>query len=201
MLRQRIKTRTSPVAAIGWALAVVLAGALVWYGLMLLLLALKLSPGVVDTISGYRTAFDFLAGLTPQDIGATTRLIAGVAGLLAFLLFGYGALKMLPRPRLARGSVTLADDEIGTVELRPRAAERIAEVAALENPAVSAAAGRLGDEELTVDLHVSRAREVAEAMRDVQRRVREAIERHGLPAQAVNVTLTGFDRATRRELS
>lgn len=186
---------------IGWALAVVFAGALVWYGLMLLLLALKLSPGVVDTISGYRTAFDFLAGLTPQDIGATTRLIAGVAGLLAFLLFGYGALKMLPRPRLARGSVTLADDEIGTVELRPRAAERIAEVAALENPAVSAAAGRLGDEELTVDLHVSRAREVAEAMRDVQRRVREAIERHGLPAQAVNVTLTGFDRATRRELS
>lgn len=186
---------------IGWALAVVFAGALVWYGLMLLLLALKLSPGVVDTISGYRTAFDFLVGLTPQDIGATTRLIAGVAGLLAFLLFGYGALKMLPRPRLARGSVTLADDEIGTVELRPRAAERIAEVAALENPAVSAAAGRLGDEELTVDLHVSRAREVAEAMRDVQRRVREAIERHGLPAQAVNVTLTGFDRATRRELS
>ena len=201
MLRQRIKTRTSPVAAIGWALAVVFAGALVWYGLMLLLLALKLSPGVVDTISGYRTAFDFLVGLTPQDIGATTRLIAGVAGLLAFLLFGYGALKMLPRPRLARGSVTLADDEIGTVELRPRAAERIAEVAALENPAVSAAAGRLGDEELTVDLHVSRAREVAEAMRDVQRRVREAIERHGLPAQAVNVTLIGFDRATRRELS
>ena len=201
MLRQRIKTRTSPVAAIGWALGVVFAGALVWYGLMLLLLALKLSPGVVDTISGYRTAFDFLAGLTPQDIGATTRLIAGVAGLLAFLLFGYGALKMLPRPRLARGSVTLADDEIGTVELRPRAAERIAEVAALENPAVSAAAGRLGDEELTVDLHVSRAREVAEAMRDVQRRVREAIERHGLPAQAVNVTLIGFDRATRRELN
>jgi uncharacterized alkaline shock family protein YloU len=201
VLRQRIKTRTSPVAVIGWALAVVFAGALVWYGLMLLLLALKLSPGVVDTISGYRTAFDFLAGLTPQDIGATTRLIAGVAGLLAFLLFGYGALKMLPRPRLARGSVTLADDEIGTVELRPRAAERIAEVAALENPAVSAAAGRLGDEELTVDLHVSRAREVAEAMRDVQRRVREAIERHGLPAQAVNVTLIGFDRATRRELS
>ena len=201
MLRQRIKTRTSPVAAIGWALGVVFAGALVWYGLMLLLLALKLSPGVVDTISGYRTAFDFLAGLTPQDIGATTRLIAGVAGLLAFLLFGYGALKMFPRPRLARGSVTLADDEIGTVELRPRAAERIAEIAALENPAVSAAAGRLGDEALTVDLHVSRAREAAEAMRDVQWRVRAAIERHGLPAQAVNVTLTGFDRATRRELN
>ena len=201
MLRQRIKTRTSPVAAIGWVVLVIFALALMWYGLMLLLLALGVAGGVVDTISGYRTAFDFLAGLTPQDIGATTRLIAGVAGLLAFLLFAYAAWKMLPRPRLARGSMTLADDEIGTIELRPRAAERIAELAAFENPAVSAAAGRLGDDELTVNVHVSRAREVAEAMRDVQRRVREALERHELPAQTVNVTLTGFDRARKRELS
>lgn len=201
MLRQRITSSTSPVAAIGWIVLVIFALALIWYGLMLLLLALGVPGGFVDTISGYRTAFDFLAGLTPQDIGATTRLIAGVAGLIASVVFGYTALKMLPRPRLARGSMTLADDEIGTIELRPRAAERIAELAAFENPAISAAAGRLGDNELTVNVHISRAREVAEAMRDVQRRVRDALERHELPAQTVNVTLTGFDRATRRELS
>jgi uncharacterized alkaline shock family protein YloU len=201
VLRQRITSSTSPVAAIGWIVLVIFALALIWYGLMLLLLALGVPGGFVDTISGYRTAFDFLAGLTPQDIGATTRLIAGVAGLIAFVVFGYTALKMLPRPRLARGSMTLADDEIGTIELRPRAAERIAELAAFENPAISAAAGRLGDNELTVNVHISRAREVAEAMRDVQRRVRDALERHELPAQTVNVTLTGFDRATRRELS
>ena len=174
---------------------------LIWYGLMLVLLALGVAGGFVDAISGYRSAFDFLTGLTPRDIGGTTRLIAGLAGLVAFLVFGYAALKMLPRPRLARGSLTLADDEIGTIELRPRAAERIAELAAFENPAVSAAAGRLGDDELNVNVHVSRAREAAEAMRDVQRRVREALERHELPAHTVNVTLTGFDRAARRELS
>jgi uncharacterized alkaline shock family protein YloU len=196
MLRQRITTRTSPVAAIGWIVLVLFALALVWYGLMLLLLALNVPAGTVDTISGYRTAYGFLADLTPADIGWQTRLIAGVAGLLAFLLFGFAALKMLPRPRFARGSMTLADDEVGRIEMQPRAVERIAEIAAQENPAVSAVAGRLGDEELTVDLHVSRARELPDAMRDVQRRVREALERHDLPARTVNVTLTGFDRAT-----
>jgi len=201
MLRQRIRARTSPLAAIGWVVLVLFAGALAWYGLMLLLLALGVPAGTVDTISGYRTAFDFLAGLTPQDIGSRTRLIAGIAGLAAFLLFGFAALKMLPRPRLARGPVTLADDQSGTVEMRPRAVERIAEIAARENPAVSAAAGRLGDEDLTVNLHVSRAREAPEAMHDAQRHVREALERHGLPVRTVNITLTGFDRATRRELS
>ncbi len=200
-MRQRVTARTSPVAAIGWVVLVLFAAALVWYGLMLVLLAAGVSPGVVDTISGYRTAYDFLAGLTADDIGAPTRLIAGIAGLLAFLLFGYVALKMLPRPRLARGAMEVSRDERGSVEMRPRAVERIAEVAALESPAVSAATGRMGDEALTVDMHVSRAREVAEAMRDAQRRVREALERHDLPPRAVNVTLTGFDRATRRELS
>ncbi|MBA3421774.1 MAG: Asp23/Gls24 family envelope stress response protein [Thermoleophilaceae bacterium] len=201
MLRQRIRARTSPLAAIGWVVLVLFAVALVWYGLMLLLLALKVPPGTVDTISGHRTAFDFLAGLTPRDIGSETRLIAGIAGLVAFLLFAFAALKMLPRPHFTRGPMSLADDEIGTIEMRPRAVERIAEIAAREDPAVSAAAGRLGNEELTVNLHVSRAREVPEAMHEAQRHVREALERHGVPAGTVNVTLTGFDRATRRELS
>ena len=201
MLRQRIRARTSPLAAIGWVVLVLFAGALAWYGLMLLLLAFKAPPGTVDTISGYWTAFAFLAGLAPQDIGSDTRLIAGIAGLVSFLLFGFAALKMLPRPRLARGSVTLADDQGGTVELRPRAVERIAEIAARGNPVVSAAAGRLGDRDLTVNVHVSRAREVPEAMHDAQRHVREALERHGVAVGTVNITLTGFDRANRRELS
>ncbi len=201
MLRQRIRARTSPLAAIGWVVLVLFAGALAWYGLMLLLLALKAPPGTVDTISGYRTAFAFLAQLTPEDIGSDTRLIAGIAGLVAFLIFAFAALKMLPRPRLARGPVTLADDQSGRVELRPRAVERIAEIAARENPAVSAAAGRLGDEDLTVNLHVSRARETPEVMHDAQRHVREALERHGLPVGTVNITLAGFDRTKRRELS
>ncbi len=39
-----------------------LALALVWYGVMVILLAAKVSPHTVNSISAYRTIYDTLAG-------------------------------------------------------------------------------------------------------------------------------------------
>lgn len=201
MLRQRLRARTSPLAYLGRALLVLASLALVWYGIMLLLLALKFSPDTVNALSGYRDAYDYLAGLDEDDASGRVRLIAGLAGLAAFFLFGLLAWKEIPRPYLARSELALDDEPRGVVTVEPRAIERAAESAALEHPGVSSASARFGSDDVAVDVEVRRAREVAGALHAVQGRVREALRRHGLPALPVNVTLTGFDRKQRRELA
>ncbi len=199
MPRQRLRTRTSPIAYLGRAVLVILALGLVWYGLMLALLALKVSPSAIDAISGYRTAYDYLAGLTAADVGGSTRLVTALVGTGAFLFFGYLAVKEIPRPYLARSDLRIAEDDRGVVDVKPRAIERIAETAAYGHPAVSSATGRYGDE-LSVDLGVNRARDLNQTLSDVQQRVLHALQRHELPPTPVVVTLTGFDRKQRREL-
>ncbi len=201
MPRQRLRSRTSPIAYVGRAILVLVAVGLVWYGLMMVLLALKVSPGAIDAISGYRTAYDYLAALAANDVGGSTRLVTALAGGAGFLFFGYLALKEIPRPYLARSDLRLKEDDRGVVDLRPRAIERIAETAACEHPAVSSATGRYGTDELAVDLGVKRARDIDKTMSDVQDRVLHALHNHELPPTPVVVTLTGFDRKQRRELS
>lgn len=201
MFRQRLRARSSPLAYLGRALLVLACLALVWYGLMLLLLALKFSPETVNTLSGYRDAYDYLAALDEEDATGQVRLIAGLAGLASFFLFAFLAWKEVPRPYLARSELVLADEPRGVVTVEPRAIERVAESAALEQQGVSSATARFGSDDVAIDVEVRRAREVAGALRAVQARVREALRRHGLPAVPVNVTLTGFDRKQRRELA
>lgn len=201
MWRQRLRLTRSPLAFLGRASLLILALGLVWYGAMTMLLAVKVDPGAVESISGYRAAFDFLAGLTPVDIDDQVRLIVGLTGLAAFLASGYLALKELPRPHLTRSSVGIVSGELGSTDVSPRALERVAEIAAAEHPAVSATAGRLNDDTMSVNLRVDRARDVPAALRGAQERIRAALELHGVPVNAVDVTVTGFDRSTRRELS
>ena len=201
MLRQRVRGRTSPLLVVGRVVTLVFALALVWYGLMTLLLALKVSPSTVNSISGYRTTFDWLSGLSPTKVdGATTRGIVAGAGVLAFLVFGYLALKQLPRPYLGRHDLDLPSDERGEVTVEPRAIERLAEVAATRHPAVTDARGRYAIDDLSVDLTVRRARDLADTLREAQLRVVHALEQHELPAIPVHVTLTGYDQRHRREL-
>ena len=64
MLRQRLRERTSPLMFVGRLVTLVFALALIWYGLMTVLLALKVAPSTVNTISGYRTAFSFRRNAT-----------------------------------------------------------------------------------------------------------------------------------------
>ena len=198
--RQRIRERPSVLMVVGRIVPLVLALGLIWYGLMLVLLALKVSPSAVNAISGYRTAFNYLSGLTPDDVdGGVTRAIIAGSGIAAFLVFGYLAFKQLPRPYLARRELPLAADEHGEVSVEPRAIERIAEVAASRHSAVTDARGRYSVDDLAVDVSVRRARDLATTLHDAQQRVADALEEHELPAMAVNITLTGYDRQ-RREL-
>jgi hypothetical protein len=199
--RQRVKLRTPLLGHLVAGLTIVLALALLWYGLMVVLLAVKVSPHTVNSLSAYRSLYDDAADLNAGDFTTARRLIAGFAGFFAFLLFLYLAFKAWPRPYIARGAVTLRAGADGETIVAPRAFERVAEVAACGNPDVTSAQGRLGDEELIVAVDSRRAAAVADTLRDVHRRVGAALERHELPGLRVNVTLTGYDRTTRRELS
>jgi hypothetical protein len=200
VFRQRLRVGSSPLALLGRIVLVLFALALVWYGAMLVLLALKVSPHTVNELSGYRTAYNYLAGLQPHDITDGTRLIAGLAGLVGFVVFGYLAFKELPRPHLTRSELRLSEGERGTVDVAPRAIERAVEGAALERDDVEDAAARYSGDELSVNLSVTRASELPDILRAVRARAREQLLAHGLPALPVNVTLTGYHRTRRREL-
>ncbi|MGI8709952.1 MAG: hypothetical protein ACR2LA_03040 [Acidimicrobiales bacterium] len=202
MPRQRIKTRSSPVSLLGRLLLVLFCLAAIWYGLMILLLIAGIPLDTVDLISGYRTAYGFLAGLGGKALKPPASLIVAAAGILGFLLFGFLAYKELPRPYATRRRLALPGDERGDVAVEPRAIERVAESAAFQNPAVSAAAGRYQREDLAIDVHVNRSRDALDTLRDVQRRVAEALSQHELPSVPVTVTLTGFDQPQpHREIS
>ena len=81
MVRQRLRIGSSPLALLGRIVLVLFALALVWYGAMLVLLAFKVSPHTVNQLSGYRSAYNYLAGLEPQDI--TDDILFGAKTLLA----------------------------------------------------------------------------------------------------------------------
>lgn len=198
-IRQRLRGRDSPLAILGLLLLVPVALALIWYGAMLVALAFKVDPETVNTISGYRDVYDFLAGLVPADFTSTVRLITALGGLAAFLLFGLLALKQVPRPYLARGPLTLAGDERGTLTVEPRAVERAAEVAACAHPSVTDATGRYVENGIELEIDVKRAGDLPDTLREVQQRVGEALRQHDLPDGPVSVTLAGFDSG-RREL-
>jgi hypothetical protein len=197
MFRQRLRIGTSPLVLLGRILLILVAMALVWYGAMLVLLALKVSP---HTVSGYRSAYDYLAGRKASDITSDTRLIAGLAGLAGFLVFGYLAVKEIPRPHLTRTDLRLLDEQRGAVDVAPRAIERAVEGAALERDDIQDATARYATNDLTVNVTVTRARELPEIVRAVRARSREQLVTHGLPELPVNVTLTGYQRTRRREL-
>lgn len=204
MIRQRVRLRRPVAVQLVRLFTIALGVALAWYGLMVVLLAVKVSPQTVNDISGYRTVYHWAAGLRPADFTTVVSLIAGFGGLLVFLVFLALAAACLPRPYLARGSVDLVPidgDARGSTSVNPRALERVAELAAYGNDNVVSAAGRLGDHELSIDIGVKRARPVADTLGDVHTRVQADLRRHELPDFPVNVILTTLQRNHRRELA
>ena len=202
MLRQRVRSRGFALSHIVARLLVIaLALALLWYGAMVILLAFKVSPDTVDSISGYRTAYDYLTGLTPDDITSDVRLVVGLGGLAVFLLFGYLVWREIPRPYLARSDLQLSGGDRGAVDVNARAVERVAEQAALEHDGVADARGLYHDDALTLEIVARGARNVPATLSAVREQAAESLDRHDLPALPVNVTLTGLDRKNRRELA
>ncbi len=200
MRRQRLRIGTSPFVVLGRIVLVLAALALVWYGAMLVLLAFKVSPHTVNQLSRYRSTYRYLAALKPRDITPDTRLIAGLAGLAGFLVFGYLAFKELPRPHLTRIQLRIVEDERGVVDVAPLAIERVVQGAALQNDAVQNAAARYATDELTVNISVTRAHALPDILRTVRATAHEQLAIHGLPELPVNVTVTDFQRTRRREL-
>ncbi len=203
MIRQRVNIRRGAGALLVRAVTVLFALALVYGGVLDALLALKLhnlGPAKIDQISGYRTAYHWLAGLHASQFTTAISLIAGFGGLIVFLFFASLVLGAVPRPYFTRTDIDLPQAERGATVVRPRALERIAEVAARGNDHVIGATGRLGDGSLHVDVGVDTPRGLDEALADVRRRIGEELVRHDLPRIPVNVTLTGYE-PTRREPS
>jgi hypothetical protein len=202
VIRQRISLRRAQWGLVTRLLTIVFAVVLMYGGVMVVLLAVKVSPADIDRLSGYRTGYHWLTGLTHADFTTRVSLIAGFGGLLVFLLFAFLTLQSLPRPYLTRGEVGLPEPgERGATIVGPRSVERVAEVAAQGNDHVMGVTGRLGDGELHVDVGLDDAPTLTETLADVRRRVREQLERHQLPLIPVNVTLTGYERPTRRDPS
>ena len=199
MMRQRVNLRIAPWGLLTRVLTIVFALALIYGGVMVALLAAKISPHDVNSISGYRTIYDDAVSLRPSDFTTEVSLIAGFGGLLMFLVFAFLTLQSLPRPYFTRSEIDLPEDGRGLTTMRPRAMERVAEFAAQADPNVVSAAGRLSDEELNVDVGVTVAAEAVQTLSDVRRRVAEQLQEHGLPGLPVNVTLTGYERPTRRD--
>jgi hypothetical protein len=201
MPRQRVRERQSFLLLAGRLLALLVGLALAWYGLMALLLAVKVSAATANSLSGYRNAFNWISGLTPPDVdGSATRAIVAGAGVLSFLVFGYLAIKQLPRPYFARRDLPLVSDPQGELRVEPRVMERLAEVAASREAGIAAARGRYSVDDLAVEVTVRRARNVAATLKAAQDRVIGALAEHGLPSMPVNVTLSSYDRRERREL-
>jgi len=199
--RQRVNARTPRAALIGRALTLLLGLALVWYGLMVVLLAVKVSPHTVNSLSGYHTLYQDAAGLRRHDFTTVVRLIGAFAGLLVLLGFLYLLLRQVPVPRLTRHPLVLPESGRGQIVVEPRAVERIAETAAGRHARVAGAHGRLTDDELTVNVGVSSATFLAPTLTEVRREVHDALARHGLPAVPVHVIATAYTPRTGRELS
>lgn len=202
MLRQRLRVEGSAVAsAVGRVLVVVLGLALVYYGAMLVLLALKVDPATVNDLSGYRSAFDYLARLGPDDISASARGIAAAVALAIALPCAFLFWRGLPRARLTRHSVVLPETSPGLTEIQPRAIERAAKGAAVADPRVTGVRALYEDDGVLILVRTREATELVETLREVARLARESLARHQLDVDRVDVRLVSFNRKDRRELA
>lgn len=197
---RRLRLRSSlRISSLGVRAAALLAGAiLVFYGAMAALLAVKVSPQTIDSLSGYRSVYDALAAIAAVDVGGGARLIAGISGAASLLVLGLLALGALPRPRFGRPAQAISREEGRIVEVAPRAFERLAEVGAAREVAVSGTRARYADECLELAIEVDSADEAGRVLGSIAARARDELRGHGLPEPVVDVTLQSFQATTRR---
>ncbi len=201
MPRQRLHLESSALAnAVGRGLVALVGAAIAWYGLMTILLAFKVSPSTVNDISGYRTAFDYLSGLGPDDISSSDRLIVAIVAVALALIAAFLLWRALPRPHLARHAIEVEETERGRTEIGPRAVERAVESAALGHPDVIGARARYDDDRIDLAVTARGASRLVDTLREVEDRAFDSLATHELPPARVDVTLAGFDSPNGREL-
>jgi hypothetical protein len=198
---QRVRFRAFPLRFVTHVLVVLLGLALVWGGVTIVLLALKVAPGSVNASTGYRDLYQSITSVGPRNLRGATRAFIGGSGLLGFLVFGFVAYKSLPRPYRARHDIDLGHDRGGDLTVASRAVERIAEHTAVRDDRVLSATGLYSPEVLALNVSLRRSPDVTATLESVQTAVRRAIEMHGLPTVPVTVTLTGYQQHTPRELA
>jgi hypothetical protein len=202
MIRQRVHLRSARVADTALKLLVsLLACAAIFYGAMVVLAAVKVSPHTINEISAYRTIDDTLTSIDADTITDRDRIIVAVAGVLCLLVFAPLAWRALPRPYLGRTGVALEDrSEPGHTEIAPRAVERAGELAARDHPLVADAAARYdtGTVDVRLDLELSDDDDLIATLHAVQRRVRDRLGEHGVPGARVDVTFAELSSSTTR---
>lgn len=197
MIRRRpIGIRTRAIGRLGSALVALLALALIFYGLMVILLAVKVDPGFVNAISGYRTAFDALSGIGADSVDGVDRAIVAGAGLLAFVLFGLIAYGALPRPYLTRNDLHLRDGGRGVDVVAVKAVERIAERAA-RGGGVADASARYERNRLQLDLEIVPTGELLELADAVRGRLTAAFDTVQVPEPQTEISITGVEQPER----
>ncbi|MGI8411475.1 MAG: hypothetical protein ACR2LV_02200 [Solirubrobacteraceae bacterium] len=204
MLRGRVRARRFLLAdGLLRTITALLALALIWYGAMTVLLALKASPHGVNGVSAYHTIYTALAEIRATDITAKVRTIVAISGVACFLILAPLAWRALPRPYRTRGGVVdlSVDGDRGTTMIAPRVIERAVEVAALAHPAVVEAAGRCREHDVSLAVTVREAGELPDMLTAIQARVVGSLATLQLPRRPINVTLAGFDRSNQRKLA
>ncbi len=202
MLRQRVRAESSTLAGLAVrGLAALIGVALAYYGAMLLLLAVKVEPETINDLSGYRSVYDYLAGLEANDFGSSERLLIGLIALAVGLVAAFLAWRGLPRPHLARGPVTLQESEVGITEVQPRAMERAVECAAIGHAEVDRARARYEDGRLVLSVSARNAARLVETLREIEGLAHASLDRHQLSVDRVDLILASYNSPNRRELA
>lgn len=198
--RRRTALPDGVLTTLGQKLMVIPALALVYCGVVLLALAAGTSGAALDRWTGARWLYDQLSLVDPARWTEQTTIIVGVAGLVgAALLLTLGWAQRLV-PHRTRRVVELAQSEIGETTVHPRAVERAAESAALEQPAVRGARATFGDDGIELHVHTSATAALPELLRETQQRARAALATAGLGDHIpVTVTVTRLTSLTRSE--
>lgn len=200
MIRSHASSPQRLASTLSAFLTVVLALILIWYGAMLALLAVKVSPHAINAISGYHSLYNDIVGVRHGDFTTGVRLVAGISGLVAFILLTMLAGQRLIGRRGHRRDVTLEHGDRGTTTVQPRAIERLAEIAACLSDEVSSASGRLARETLDVQITTLRANTAPQALREAHDQIVSALACHELPVHTTNVTVTDYEPTNKRQL-
>ena len=198
-MRQRVHVGATWRTTLGKLLTAVVALAVAWFGLSLLLVALGVAPDDVDRALGYRTAYDAVAGLDGTGLDTTYRIALGAGGIVLCLVLLALAWAQVPRPELTRHDVDLpaADPTAGPggeTTVQARAVERAAEVATLSVAGIDAARARLDGTEVVVALRSTKPTDLPDQLRAAQAAARDALTDHGLQGFDARVVLAGFDK-------